>query len=612
MFKMGHTKSSKGVGVPSLDKSSELTVLNNNQFNKNLLDINTSQASTSKSRVNSLATQSSFGSTEPSFSSVPNNFPVIEGNYTIESKQQQPQQQQTSDQHFSHYSLDRKGKSTNFIPDQPFLCRTPSSYTSATSSNDDCSSDSSYQAHTRSYSDNYYDKKNSRNHRSFSLPSTLKNYRRESSYLSHCSLYSESRNEPLKWKKKLDAHKRRSSLSIQQTHSLIVETNNIPYSYKEAMDMICGEKIYLSTYQESESSFQKSDDDFCNSTPSTSVTALSSVNDEIAEELLLLDPKTLFGSETFYSLSETHVLYLIKNDDVGGHNEIEIWKSLIEWGKKNTPKITFDNDINKWSKKEFESLARTLRNCIYWIRFSQMTPIEFQNFVMPYQYIIPKYIIGNFLRQKITDHPQISLTLAPQRIPTTPIDSNIITGRHATILSNWIKNESKESYKFKLLYRSSKDGGTSKDFHLHCDNQGPTILIIKLSGHAKFIGGYNAMSYKGLKRSSSLSLTKRNSIRKKEELLAKENCFIFSLQDSYYPEQTAIVSRILPEFKKDAIIKHTWGGPSFGRGDLWVCPDKKNKSINIRPTSYEIPIINPENNKSYRWEDFEVFQVVSQ
>ncbi|CAG8500484.1 25463_t:CDS:2 [Gigaspora rosea] len=465
---MGHTKSSKGVGVPSLDKSSELTVLNNNQFNKNLLDINTSQASTSKSRVNSLATQSSFGSTEPSFSSVPNNFP---------------------------------GKSTNFIPDQPFLCRTPSSYTSATSSNDDCSSDSSYQAHTRSYSDNYYDKKNSRNHRSFSLPSTLKNYRRESSYLSHCSLYSESRNEPLKWKKKLDAHKRRSSLSIQQTHSLIVETNNIPYSYKEAMDMICGEKIYLSTYQESESSFQKSDDDFCNSTPSTSVTALSSVNDEIAEELLLLDPKTLFGSETFYSLSETHVLYLIKNDDVG---------------------------------------------------------------------------------------------------------------RHATILSNWIKNESKESYKFKLLYRSSKDGGTSKDFHLHCDNQGPTILIIKLSGHAKFIGGYNAMSYKGLKRSSSLSLTKRNSIRKKEELLAKENCFIFSLQDSYYPEQTAIVSRILPEFKKDAIIKHTWGGPSFGRGDLWVCPDKKNKSINIRPTSYEIPIINPENNKSYRWEDFEVFQVVSQ
>ncbi|CAG8613483.1 29442_t:CDS:2 [Gigaspora margarita] len=575
MFKMGHTKSSEGVGVPSLDKSSELTtVLNNNQFNKNLLISNTSQASTSKSRVNSLAIQSSFGSTEPSFSS---------------------------------------GKSTNFIPDQPFLCRTPSSYTSATSLNDDCSSNSSYQAHTRSHSENYYDK---RNHRSFSLPTTFKNSRRESSYLSHCSLYSESRDEPLKWKKKLDANRRRSSSSIQQTSSLIVEPNNISYSYKEAMNIICGDKIYLSkTYQESESSFQRSDDDFCNSTPSTSVTALSSVNDEIAEELLSLDPKTLFGSENFYSLSETHVLYLIKNDDVGGHTEIEIWKNLIEWGKKNTPKIIFDNDINKWSKKDFESLARTLRNCIYWIRFSQMTPIEFQNFVMPYQYIIPKYIIGNFLRQKITDHPQISLTLAPPRIPMTPIDSTIITGRHATILSNWIKNESNESiigqHRFNLLYRASQNGGTSKDFHLHCDNQGPTILIIKLSGHAKFIGGYNAMNYKDSKRASSLSLTKRNSIKKKEEL-AQKNCFIFSLQDSYYPEQTSLISRILPEFKKDAIIKHKWGGPCFGRGDLWVCPDKKNKSLNIRPTSYEIPIINPENNKGFRWEDFEVFQVVSQ
>ncbi|CAG8590709.1 11324_t:CDS:2, partial [Dentiscutata heterogama] len=541
---------------------------------------------------NFLATQSNFGSTEPSLSSVPNNnFPTTEGNYTIESKRQTFNSVQSStDDELSHYSLNSKGKSTNFTPnspdtpDQPFLCRTPSTYTSVTSLNDDCdSSESSYRIHSRSQSsDIYTDNINNRRfHRSYSLPSNSKRPHRQSSYLSHCSLYSESRDEPLRWKK------------------------------AQAMDIICGEKNYLSNYQES-------DDDFCDSTPSTSVTALSSVNDDITEELLLLDPKILFGSEAFYSLPETHVLYLIKCDDVGEHTEVEIWRCLVEWGKRNTPKIIFNNDINKWSKKDFESLARTLRNCIYWIRFLQMTPIEFQTFVIPYQYIIPKFIIGNFLRQKITDHPQTSLALAPARIPMTPIDSTIITGRHATILSNWIKNESHEpiikqsSYRFNLLYRASQDGETSRDFHLHCDNQGPTILVIKLSGLNMFIGGYNAMNYKDSRRSSTLSLSKRNSINKKKEESAQGNCFIFSFKDTYYPEQTAIISRIIPEFKKDAIkVKNKWGGPSFGRSDLWVCPDKNNKSLYIRPASYEFPIIDSED-INFKWVDFEVFQVLGQ
>ncbi|CAG8608889.1 25125_t:CDS:2 [Dentiscutata erythropus] len=487
---MGHTQSSEGVD-PSLDKSSEL--------NK---------------------------SKRQTFSSV----------------------QSSTDDELSHYSLNSKGKSTNFTPDtlntpdQPFFCRTPSSVTSL---NDDCdSSESSYRIHSRSQStDIYYDNiNNKRFHRSYSLPSNSRRPQRHSSYLSHCSLYSESRDEPLRWKK---AHKRQSILTLQQQipSYLSTEPNSIPYSYKEAMDIICGEKNYLSNYQES-------DDDFCDSTPSTSVTALSSVNDDITEELLLLDPKSLFGSEPFYSLPETHVLYLIKRDDVGGHTEVEIWRCLVEWGKRNTPKFIFNNDINKWSKKDFESLARTLRNCIYWIRFLQMTPIEFQTFVMPYQYIIPKFIIGNFLRQKITDHPQTSMALAPARIPMTPIDSTIITGRHATILNS--------------------------------------------------------------RRASTLSLSRRNSMNKKREESAQGNCFIFSFEDTYYPEQTAIISRVIPEFKKDAIkVKNKWGGPCFGRGDLWVCPDKKNKSLYIRPTSYEIPIIDSED-VNFKWVDFEVFQVLDQ
>ncbi|CAG8506173.1 15851_t:CDS:1 [Cetraspora pellucida] len=606
---MGHTQSSGG--VQSLDKSllSEPKIQDNHKSNKNLIIYNNIPTSSYNSREKFLTSKSNFRSSLPPLTK----SPAAEGNDTEGSQKHKfNSEQQNTNDYFLYNTSEGKGKSTNFIPDQP---RTPSSVTS----HDDCdSSGSSNGSHSRSHSsdNNYLSKKDARYYRSLSLPASPFEYsRRQSSYLSHCSLYSETRHEPLKWKKRLDAQ-RRPSLRIQNNSSPVSEPNNIPYSYKEAMDKICGEKNFLTTYQESESSFRRSDDDFCNSTPNTSVTALSSVNDEITEEISSLNPNLLFGSEALCSLPEAHVLYLIQQDDVGDHSEVDIWKNLIEWGKRNTPKVIFEKDINKWTQKEFESLARTLRNCIYWIRFSQMTPIEFQTYVIPYRSIIPKYILGDFLRQKITDHPPVLRAVAPPRIPTTLIESEIITGRHASILSYWIKNQSyesvegKPSHRFNLLYRASRDGGTSKDFHLHCDNQGPTILVVKLSDHNMFIGGYNAMSYKDSRR-SSISLSKRQSMNKKMEELAQQSCFIYSFENTYYPEQTAIVSRVIPEFKKDAIIRHQWGGPCFGQGDLLVCPDRKNKVLQIHPESYELPIINS-NSKNFKWDDFEVFQVIDQ
>ncbi|CAG8663042.1 14711_t:CDS:1 [Racocetra fulgida] len=602
---MGHTQSSGDVPSLSLDKSlPSVPTLVLDNHNKNPIICNNLPTSTYNSKEKFLSSKSNFVMS-----------PVAEGYETEKSQKQTLNSiQQNTDDYFSYRKSEAKGKSTNFVVDQP---QTPSSINSSYDDYD--SSESSYSSHSRSYSsDNgyLYKTKHSRDHRSLSLPNSPLEFsrRQSSSYLSHCSLYSESRYEPLKWKKKLDA-RRRSSLRIKNNSSPVSEPNNIPYSYKEAMDKICGENHFLTTYQESDSSFRRSDDDFCNSTPNTSVTALSSVNDEITEDLSSLDPKLLFGSETFYSLPESHVLYLIQKDDVGGHSEVVIWQSLIEWGKRNTPKLNFDKDVNKWSPKDFESLARTLRNCIYWIRFSQMTPIEFQIYVIPYRPIIPQYIIGDFLRQKITDHSKVSYALAPPRIPTTSIESDLITGRHATILSQWIKNETHESvegklsHRFNLIYRASRDGSTSKDFHLHCDNQGPTILVVKLSGYNIFVGGYNAMSYKESSRRSSLSLSRRNSINKKLEDLAQQNCFIFSFENSYFPEQTAIISRVIPEYKKEAIIRHSWGGPCFGKGDLLVCPDKNNKVLQIHPESYELPIINS-NSRNFRWDDFEIFQVI--
>ena len=42
--------------------------------------------------------------------------------------------------------------------------------------------------------------------------------------------------------------------------------------------------------------------------------------------------------------------------------------------------------------------------------------------------------------------------------------------------------------KFKLLFKKSTDGNTTKDFHDHCDNKGKTLIIIETTEGRKFGG----------------------------------------------------------------------------------------------------------------------------
>ena len=57
-------------------------------------------------------------------------------------------------------------------------------------------------------------------------------------------------------------------------------------------------------------------------------------------------------------------------------------------------------------------------------------------------------------------------------------------------LNKWIGR----TYKYTLLFRSSRDGYSTYAFHNVCDNKGPTVSIIK-NNHGKIIGGYTPLSW---------------------------------------------------------------------------------------------------------------------
>eukprot|EP00347_Sterkiella_histriomuscorum_P018566 403345029 len=58
------------------------------------------------------------------------------------------------------------------------------------------------------------------------------------------------------------------------------------------------------------------------------------------------------------------------------------------------------------------------------------------------------------------------------------------------LLKNWIG----QNVKLQLIYRGTRDGFKAKSFHQKCDNQGPTLSLIK-SEHEKVFGGFASISW---------------------------------------------------------------------------------------------------------------------
>jgi len=65
---------------------------------------------------------------------------------------------------------------------------------------------------------------------------------------------------------------------------------------------------------------------------------------------------------------------------------------------------------------------------------------------------------------------------------------------HYNLICDYIDKNKEFKFKFKLLYKGTKDGDTYGIFHKKCDNQGPTISIIE-STDGQVFGGYASKSW---------------------------------------------------------------------------------------------------------------------
>ena len=118
-----------------------------------------------------------------------------------------------------------------------------------------------------------------------------------------------------------------------------------------------------------------------------------------------------------------------------------------------------------------------------------------------------------------------------------------------------------------LIYRGTRDGSSSNDFHNKCDNKGETIVLIK-NDKDNIFGGYT--SYPWGKDGNHHSAP---------------DSFLFTLTNIYKINPTKFPSKN----EKHEVWHYSTYGPCFGGGnDLEIYNDFLNKGGNLAfPRTYE-------------------------
>ena len=137
--------------------------------------------------------------------------------------------------------------------------------------------------------------------------------------------------------------------------------------------------------------------------------------------------------------------------------------------------------------------------------------------------------------------------------------STLIDSNDESNMTTWLGTN---NYRGTLIYKMSRDGNTPAAFHSRCDNQGPTLVIIKSSNTNQVFGGYNPQSWTST-----------------QGWVSGSGAFLFNLTYNYKLNQTN------PTYQT---YNYSNYGPTFGGGHDIYMPLNGGAGYNY-PYSYENP-----------------------
>ncbi|GBB99756.1 hypothetical protein RclHR1_03620005 [Rhizophagus clarus] len=118
--------------------------------------------------------------------------------------------------------------------------------------------------------------------------------------------------------------------------------------------------------------------------------------------LISKDPDKILKSLDFSTTPEKLIISLIQNDKLQ-MSVIQVWEHVLKWGLAQNPELS--SDPSSFSKNDFNSLKNTLRQCIPFIRFHNLTSKEFSYKVLPYKKVLPKELFNDLLIAFLNSSP---------------------------------------------------------------------------------------------------------------------------------------------------------------------------------------------------------------
>eukprot|EP01083_Nonionella_stella_P296481 1007224_1 len=177
--------------------------------------------------------------------------------------------------------------------------------------------------------------------------------------------------------------------------------------------------------------------------------------------------------------------------------------------------------------------------------------------------------------------------------PKMTIASKILKSKENRYLTKILPKKLKNK-KYKLLFRATKDGFSSSQFHAKCDNKGATLTIAQSTTNHVF-GGYTSFPW-----SSSGSYK------------YDQNAFIFLLRSSR--RKSGVPMKWAVTNANNAVQHNASYGPTFGGGhDFYLCNNcnSVNSSYTNLGNSYAAPKDQTLLAGSYNFmvKDYEVWQI---
>ena len=148
------------------------------------------------------------------------------------------------------------------------------------------------------------------------------------------------------------------------------------------------------------------------------------------------------------------------------------------------------------------------------------------------------------------------------------------------LVKTWLNNKNLNA---ELLFRKTRDGSTSHDFHEKCDNKGNTITFIETTK------GYKFGIYTELQWDCSCSYK------------YDESTFVFSLNKK---------KKYMPKNNQGRIYCNPYNGPRVGEDEIFFFTTLDNGSINISKNNYflsENELTDGE--KEWKVKELEVFKI---